>query len=85
MGKGGGAVRETIDCKAIFSRELHDMIPEVFEAHGIEEITEEQLDETIGKAVSQYQSTVYEFRKMCGLLTVPRIVPWRSADNHLHL
>ena len=78
-------MRETIDCKAIFARELHVMIQEIFEERGITEITEEQLDETISAAVRQYNSTVYEFRKRHGLLTVPRIFPWGSKNNHLHL
>ena len=69
-------MREQIDCKAIFARELHSMIPVVFESHGIDKITEEQLDDTIAMAVKVYDSTVYEFRKKFGIGIVPQIRLW---------
>jgi len=62
---------QPIDYKAIFARELHDMILEIFPAHGIDWISEDELVELVRDITrSEYDKSVAEFRRKQGISTL---------------
>jgi len=60
--------------RAIFANTLHDMILEIFPAHGIDYLDEEYFDEMITDITKKhFYQTIAEFRKQTGQSSVPRI------------
>lgn len=65
-----------LDYRAIFANTLHDMILEIFPAHGIDYLEEEYFDDMITDITKKnFYQTIGEFRRQTGQASVAKIRP----------
>lgn len=75
----------TMDWKGVFSRVLYEEMREVFGAHGIESIHEEELDDIVLQCMNEvYWPCISEFKRKYDPKPVFRVdAPWGSARGHV--